>query len=136
MARVEIRDLEDLRARMGREVAVGEWVDVSQQQLDDFAAVTGGRELAPGFFLLSLIPRLAAETLEMPPVKLTINYGLNGARFPAPLRAGQRVRARFAPSAIEDVPGGVQLTWTITIEAEGSDQPVCVAESVSRRYSR
>ena len=136
MARVEIHDLDELRARTGREVAASEWVAVTQEQIDGFADATGDRRFAEGFLLLSLVPRLAAESLALPDVKLVVNYGLNRVRFPAPLRAGHRIRARFAPLALEDVPGGVQLTWSITIEAEGGDQPVCVAESVSRRYSR
>jgi acyl dehydratase len=136
MARLEIHDLGDLRARMGHEVAVSEWVTITQEQLAAFAEVTSAGAWAAGFLLLSLVPRLAAETLSLPDVKLVVNYGLNRVRFVAALRAGHRVRARFAPSAIEDVPGGVQLTWTITIETEGGAEPLCVAESVSRRYSR
>jgi acyl dehydratase len=153
MARVEIRDLEELRRQIGREVAVSEWLAVTQERIDLFAEATGdhqwihldraraarespfGGTIAHGFLTLSLLPRLAADTLVLPETKLVVNYGLNRVRFPSPVRAGQRIRARFSPSAIEDVPGGVQLTWTVTIEAEGSDKPACVAESVSRRFA-
>jgi acyl dehydratase len=153
MAQAEIRDLEDLRRQIGREVAVGEWLTVTQERIDRFAEATDDRQwihvdparakaespfggtVAHGFLTLSLLPGLAADTLQLPPARLVVNYGLNRVRFPAPVRAGQRIRARFSPSAIEDVPGGVQLTWTVTIEAEGSDKPACVAETVSRRYA-
>jgi acyl dehydratase len=153
MAQAEIRELEDLRRQIGREVAVGEWLTVTQERIDRFAEATDDRQwihvdparakaespfggtVAHGFLTLSLLPRLAADTLQLPPARLVVNYGLNRVRFPAPVRAGQRIRARFSPSAIEDVPGGVQLTWTVTIEAEGSDKPACVAETVSRRYA-
>jgi acyl dehydratase len=152
MARVEIRDLEQLRGQIGREVAVSDWLQVTQERIDLFAEATEDRQwihvdpararaespfggtVAHGFLTLSLLPRLAAETLSLPETKLTVNYGLNRVRFPAPVRAGQRIRAHFSPAAVEEVPGGVQLTWTVTIEAEGSDKPACVAETVSRRY--
>jgi acyl dehydratase len=154
MARVEIRDLAELREKVGRELAVSEWVAVTQERINLFAEATDdhqwihvdparaarespfGGTVAHGFLTLSLLPRLAADTLVLPEAKLVVNYGLNRVRFPSPVRAGQRIRARFTPSGIEDVPGGVQLTFTVTIEAEGSDKPACVAETVSRRYAR
>ena len=154
MARVEFRDFQELRRQIGREVAVSDWVAVTQERIDLFAQATEDRQwihvdpgraaaespfggtVAHGFLTLSLLPRLAADTLALPEAKLSVNYGLNRVRFPTPVRAGQRIRARFSPTGVEDVPGGVQLTWTVTIEAEGSDKPACVAETVSRRYAR
>ena len=154
MPRVEIRDVQELRRQIGREVAVSDWLTVAQERIDLFAEATEDRQwihvdparaaaespfggaVAHGFLTLSLLPRLAGDTLSLPEAKLTVNYGLNRVRFPSPVRAGQRIRAHFAPAAVEDVPGGVQLTWTVTIEAEGSEKPACVAETVSRRYTR
>ena len=139
MPRVEIRDLQELRRQIGREVAVSEWLTVTQERIDQFAEATGDRrpiDVAQGLLTLSLLPRLAADTFVLANAKLTVNYGLNRARFPSPVRAGQRIRARFSPAAVEDVPSGVQLTWSVTIEAEGTDEPACVAETVSRRYAR
>jgi acyl dehydratase len=139
MARVEIRDVEELRRQIGREVAVSEWLTVTQERIDLFAQVTGNRQpvdVAPGLLTLSLLPRLAADTFVLPEARLTVNYGLNRARFPSAVRAGQRIRAHFSTAAVEDVPSGVQLTWTVTIEVEGSEEPACVAETVSRRYAR
>jgi acyl dehydratase len=139
MPRVEVRDVEELRRQIGREVAVSEWLTVTEEQIDRFAQATGDRqpiEVAQGLLALSLLPRLAADTLVLPQAKLTVNYGLNRVRFPSPVRAGQRIRAHFSPAAVEDVPSGVQLTWSVTIEAEGTGEPACVAETVSRRYVR
>jgi acyl dehydratase len=139
MPRVEVRDVEELRRQIGREVAVSEWLTVTEEQIDRFAQATGDRqpiEVAQGLLTLSLLPRLAADTLVLPQAKLTVNYGLNRVRFPSPVRAGQRIRAHFSPAAVEDVPSGVQLTWSVTIEAEGTGEPACVAETVSRRYVR
>ena len=154
MPKLEIRDLEELRGQIGREVAVSDWLTVTQERINLFAEATEDRQwihvdparaaaespfggtVAHGFLTLSLLPRLAADTLVLPGAKLTVNYGLNRVRFPAPVRAGQRIRARFSPAAVEDVPSGVQLTWSVTIEAEGGEKPACVAETVSRRYTR
>ncbi len=154
MARVEIANLEELRRQIGREIAVSDWLLVTQERIDLFAEATEDRywihvdppraaaespfggTVAHGFLTLSLVPQLAAETLELPRTKLVVNYGLNRVRFPAPVRAGQRIRAHFAPTAVEDIPGGVQLTLTVTIETEGSEKPACVAETVSRRYAQ
>jgi acyl dehydratase len=139
MAKVEIRDLQELRRQIGREVAVSDWMNRQRIDLDPAQAAaepTSGRTVAHGLLTLSLLPRLAADTLVLPDAKLTVNYGLNRVRFPSPVRAGQRIRARFSPAVIEDVPSGVQVTWSVTIEAEGSEKPACVAETVSRRYTR
>ena len=152
MARVQIGNLEELRRQIGREIAVSDWFQVTPERIDLFGDATEDRRIdvdparpaaeppirgtvAHGFLTLSLLPRLAAETLALPETKLVVNYGLNRVRFPSPVHAGQRIRAHFAPTAVEDIPGGVQLTWTVTIEVEGNDEPACVAETVSRRYA-
>jgi acyl dehydratase len=126
---------DELRAAIGREVAVSDWVPVTQAQIDGFAAVTGAGD-APGLFLLSLWPRLGYGLLTLPEAALSVNYGLDSARFPAPVQAGQRVRARLAPAAVEEVPGGVQINWRVVLEVEGREEPACIAETISRRYLR
>jgi acyl dehydratase len=126
---------DELRAAIGREVAVSDWVPVTQAQIDGFAAVTGAGH-APGLFLLSLWPRIGYGLLTLPEAALSVNYGLDKARFGGPVRAGQRVRARLAPAAVEDVPGGVQIHWRVTLEVEGVADPACIAETISRRYAR
>ena len=129
------RTYDELRSAIGREVAVSDWVPVSQEQIDGFAAVTGTGD-APGLFLLSLWPQLGYGLLELPEAALSVNYGLESARFHAPVRGGQRVRARVAPTAVAEVPGGVQISWRVALEVEGREEPACIAETISRRYAR
>ena len=152
MPKVEIKDMNQLRQRIGQEIAVSDWMTVTQERIDRFADATDdhqwihvdrtraaqstfGGTIAHGFLTLSLLPHFTAEALAFPPGKMSVNYGLNRVRFTAPVRAGKRVRARFVLAAMEDVPGGVQMTWKVTIELEGSDKPACVAETISRRYT-
>src|SRR5436309_2543306 len=99
---------DELRGAIGREVALSDWVPVTQAQIDGFAAVTGAGE-APGLFLLSLWPRIGYGLLSLPEAAFSVNYGLESAHFFEPVRAGHRVRVRLAPSAVADVPGGVQI---------------------------
>ncbi|CAG9173444.1 MaoC family dehydratase [Cupriavidus respiraculi] len=156
-----IASLEELESLQGQEVAVSDWREITQQQVNLFAEATGdhqwihidverarrespyGAPIAHGFLTLSLLPALMQSALHMPGVKMGVNYGLNKVRFPAPVPVGSRVRGRIKllkverldplPNAPELV--GAQSTWEVTIEREGSDRPVCVAESISRRYS-
>jgi acyl dehydratase len=74
------------------------------------------------------------SAVSMPESKLSVNYGLNKVRFPSPVPVGSRVRGRLALQDVEDIEGGVQITWKVTVEREGGDKPVCVAESIERRY--
>lgn len=151
MPKVVIKDMEELRQRIGQEVAVSDWMTITQERINQFADATDdhqwihvdraraakspfGGTIAHGYLTLSLIPHFTTEALEFQSGKMVINYGLNRVRFTAPVRAGKRVRARFLLDSMEDVPGGVQLVWKITIELEGSDKPACVAETISRRH--
>ena len=141
----------DLRARLGTELAVSDWLLVDQARIDAFAATTGddqwihvdparaaqsplGGTIAHGFLTLSLMSTLLRHTLAFPPLRMAINYGLNRVRFIAPVRSGARIRARITPAAIEDAGGGLQVTWSITIEAEGGDKPCAVVEWLVRYY--
>ncbi len=148
-----IESLSELKTLIGQEVAVSDWIEISQDRVNRFAEATGdlqwihidversrkespfGGTVAHGFLTLSLLPMLMADAVSMPDVKMGVNYGLNKVRFPAPVPVGSRLRARMLLQAVEDIPGGAQTTWQVTIEREGSDKPVCVAESISRRYS-
>lgn len=148
-----IESLSELKTLIGQEVAVSDWVEITQERVNQFAEATGdlqwihtdversrkespfGGTVAHGFLTLSLLPMLMADAVSMPDVKMGVNYGLNKVRFPAPVPVGSRLRARMTLQAVEDIPGGAQTTWVVTIEREGSDKPVCVAESISRRYS-
>ena len=149
----EIATLAELRELVGQEVAVSDWVEITQQRVQQFADATGdhqwihidverskrespyGGTVAHGYLTLSLLPMLMQNAVQMTDVKMAVNYGLNKVRFPAPVPVDSRLRARMTLMAIEDIPGGAQVTWLVTIEREGSDKPVCVAESVSRRYA-
>jgi acyl dehydratase len=126
---------DELRAAVGREIAVSDWVEVTQDQIDGFATVTGAAA-APGLFLLSLWPRIGYGLLDLPRAALSVNYGLESARFSGGVRGGDRVRARLAPAAVAEVPGGVQINWRVTLEVEGHPEAACVAETISRRYAR
>ncbi|HEX7044978.1 MAG TPA: MaoC family dehydratase [Burkholderiales bacterium] len=151
MPKTEIKSIDELRRQVGQDVAVSDWLTVTQERIDRFADATSdhqwihvdreraaqspfGTTIAHGFLTLSLIPYFTNETFTFPPSRMTINYGLNRVRFTAPVRSGSRVRARFRLLGLEDVPGGVQMNWQITIELEGSEKPACVAETISRRY--
>ena len=137
---------------VGQELAVSDWISVTQQQIDLFADATGdhqwihvdperaksgpfGGTIAHGFLTLSLIPKMVEAALEIRNVRMSVNYGLNRVRFPSPVPAGSRLRARVKLLECEPLPGhGMQIVWQVTVERDGSDKPVCVAESVTRRY--
>ena len=144
--------LAELQALVGQDVAVSDWITVDQQRIDRFADATGDRQwihvdperaalgpfgatVAHGFLTLSLLPELSASAIEVRDTRMGVNYGLNRVRFPAPVPAGSRLRGRFRLLAYEPIAGGAQLTMEVTMEREGSDKPVCVAESVARRYT-
>jgi acyl dehydratase len=147
-----IETLDELRSLVGQEVAVSDWITVTQEQVDLFAQATGddqwihvdverarsgpfGATIAHGFLTLSLIPRFFMMALEIPS-RMSINYGLNRVRFTAPVPVGSRLRARMKLQACDDVAdNGVQMTWLVTVEREGAEKPACVAETLSRRYA-
>ena len=149
----EITSLEELRSLIGQEVEVGDWFEVTQDRINQFAEATGdhqwihldteraraespyGTTIAHGFLTLSLLSHLMAQTVQMKfPIKMGINYGLNKVRFVSAVPAGARVRPRARLQNLEDIPGGQQLTWAITVEREGGDKPCCVAEWLVRYY--
>ncbi|CCF99029.1 MaoC family dehydratase [Ralstonia solanacearum] len=159
-----IESLDALRELVGQEVAVSDWMEITQQQVNQFAEATGDRQwihvdverarrespfgapVAHGFLTLSLLPALMHNALDMPDVKMGVNYGLNKVRFMAPVPVGSRLRARVSLLGMEVLPPlqsspdapaltGAQMTWNVMIEREGQERPVCVAESISRRYS-
>jgi acyl dehydratase len=149
-----IIDAVELRGLVGQEVGVSDWFPVTQERINAFAGVTEDRQwihcdlaragaespygttIAHGFLTLSLLSHLLSQTVRINgPFRRVINYGLNRVRFPAAVPAGGRIRARCTLQAVEDVPGGIQVTWAVTMECEGQTKPVMVAESLSRLYS-
>ncbi|MBI5063750.1 MAG: MaoC family dehydratase [Desulfatitalea sp.] len=153
MPKAVFDSIEALRGKIGQEVAVGDWSTVTQEQINLFADATGdhqwihldtkraaaespyGTTIAHGFLTLSLIPRLMADALQLPKAKMSVNYGLNRVRFAAPVPAGKQVRARVTLLGIEEVKGGVQMSWKVQIEVQGSEKPACIAETLARHYT-
>ena len=147
-------DVRTLRDRVGQEIAVSDWYEVTQAKIDQFANATGDRQwihvdvaraqaespfratIAHGFLTLSLLSALLREAIQFTGTRMAINYGLNRVRFVSPVRSGSRVRARFTPAVVEDAGGSIQVTWKVTIEPEGSDKPCCAAEWIVRYYTR
>lgn len=143
--------LEELAACLGQQVGTSEWITITQQHIDEFAEATGDRQwihvdpvraaagpfgstIAHGFLTLSLLPQMADSAIELGGVRMGVNYGLNKVRFPAPVPVGSRLRGHFKLVSFEPIEGGAQITMEVTMEREGSAKPVCVAESLSRRY--
>jgi acyl dehydratase len=144
--------LAELPALVGQEVAVSDWITITQEQVNLFAEATGdhqwihvdverakagpfGAPIAHGFLTLSLIPRFFESALEIRGTRMGVNYGLNRVRFTSPVPVGSRLRARMKLLECLPLPGdGLQSTWQVTVEREGGEKPVCIAESISRRY--
>jgi acyl dehydratase len=148
-----ITGLDEMRAKVGEELGVSDWHEVTQAEIDAFAEVSGdhqwihvdperarqtpfGGTIAHGYYTLSLHPVLAGQVLRLEGFAFAVNYGLNKVRFPAPLPVGNRVRMRAELVAVDDVLGGAQITMKLTFEGEGALKPVCVAESLTRVYTR
>jgi len=134
---------------LGKELGPTEWFEVSQKRIDEFARATDdpqwihtdavraaegpfGTTIAHGFLTLSLCVPLMSQTLQLTGYRMGVNYGVNKVRFPAPVPSGSRIRARFAVQSVEEVAGGEQGVVLATVESEGGDKPVCVAELVLR----
>jgi acyl dehydratase len=146
-----IAHLADLATRVGQPLGSSDWVVVDQARIQAFADATldhqwihldaeraaagpFGGTIAHGFLTLSLLPRMFETGFVVDDVRMGVNYGLNRVRFPAPVPSGGRLRGHFKLTAYEALPGGAQLTVEVSVELEGSSKPVCVAESVTRRY--
>jgi len=153
MAAVTFESLHSLKELVGREVSVTDWLEVSQQRITKFAEVTEDRQwihvnperaakespygttIAHGFLTLSLLSHLLGQAIRIQSgVRMSVNYGLNRVRFPAPVLAGTNIRARVAVAAVKELPDCTDVTYAITVEAEGGEKPCCVAEWVVRYY--
>ena len=144
-----IAEFKDL---VGQEIGVSDWITVTQERIQLFADATNdhqwihldaerakagpfGTTIAHGFLTLSLLPEMAASAFGVRETRMGVNYGLNKVRFPAPVPSGSRLRGHFKLLAYDPLDGGAQLTVQVTMEREGSDKPVCIAESIGRRYA-
>jgi len=143
--------LSDLLALVGQEIGVSEWITVDQNRINLFADATGDHQwihvdpvraaagpfrttVAHGFLTLSLLAEMFESGFEVRNSQMGVNYGLNRVRFTAPVPVDSRLRARFKLLAYEAIDGGAQLTVEVTMEREGSSKPVCVAETLTRRF--
>lgn len=144
--------LDELPPLVGEEVATSDWVTVTQERVNLFAEATGdhqwihvdverakagpfGAPIAHGFLTLSLLPTFLDTALEIRNTRMGVNYGLNRVRFTAPVPVGSRLRATLKLLACDSLDGeGMQMTWRVTVQREGSDKPVCIAESLGRSY--
>jgi acyl dehydratase len=144
-----ITGLDEVKARVGEELGVSDWHDVTQDEIDAFAEVTGddqwihidperasqtpfGGTIAHGYYTLSLAPMFSYRMFAIEGFAFGLNYGLNRVRFPAPLPVGDRVRMSARLGDVKDIPGGAQITVELTFEREGGDKPVCVAQLLFR----
>ena len=144
--------LAELAACVGQDVAVSDWLTITQEQINQFAEATGDRQwihidperakagpfgapIAHGFLTLSLLPQFFAAALHVSETRMGVNYGLNKVRFMSPVPVVSALRAKlFLVSAEAIDNNGMQMTWDVTIEREGIAKPVCVAQSISRSY--
>ena len=140
---------DELKAAVGQEVGVSDWLEIDQDRINTFAEATGdhqwihvdperaaagpyGTTIAHGYLTLSLLAMLMKSTYAVEGATMGVNYGLNKVRFPAPVPVGSKVRVRTRLLSADEVAGGLQVVWNATIELEGSDKPACVAEPVVR----
>jgi acyl dehydratase len=136
---------------VGDEIAVSPWLEITQERIDTFAkaiddfqwihvdrerakASPFGGTIAHGFLTLSILSHLAERTFSFSDRKMGINYGLNRVRFTSPVKSGTRVRARFTLAGYDKLEGGVQVTWSTTVEIEGAEKPALIAEWIGRHY--
>ncbi|MGW1890959.1 MaoC family dehydratase [Streptomyces sp. NPDC002004] len=142
---------DELRAAVGEPMGPSDWLEIDQKRIDLFADATGdhqwihvdpekaaagpfGTTIAHGYLTLSLLPALVPQVMRVEGMRMGINYGTEKVRFPAPVPVGSRLRATAVLKDVTEAGGGVQVTAAVTVEREGGDKPVCVAESVSRYY--
>jgi len=149
---LELASLRDLKDRVGEEVVVSGWLEMTQERINGFAEATGdhqwihvdperarrespfGVPIAHGFLTLSLLSKFLSESVRFSQSKMGVNYGINRLRFTAPVPVGARIRARLTVKRLEELQGGVQVTWAVVLEREGSDKPCLIAQWLTRRY--
>ncbi|HEY9094931.1 MAG TPA: MaoC family dehydratase [Hydrogenophaga sp.] len=144
--------LAEVAACVGQEVAVSDWIEVTQERINQFAEATGdhqwihvdlerakagpfGAPIAHGFLTLSMLPVFFQSAFSIKETRMGVNYGLNKVRFTSPVPVGSRLRARMTLLEADPIENrGLQMTWSVSVEREGASKPVCVAESLVRHY--
>ncbi|MBD0418242.1 MaoC family dehydratase [Streptomyces sp. TRM S81-3] len=149
---ITVNGLDELKKLAGSDLGTSEWIEVTQERIDTFADATGdhqwihvdperaaagpfGAPIAHGYLTLSLFIPLFTELLDVQGVTTKVNYGLDKVRFPAPVKAGSRIRLAGRLAEVTEVPGGVQIAVDGTIETEGGAKPAAVLRSLSRFYA-
>ena len=145
--------LMQLKDWVDQEPLTSEWHAISQTQIDQFAQATGdhqwihvdpekakagpfGTPIAHGFLTLSMVPLFFHTAFSISDVRMGVNYGLNRVRFTSPVPVNSRLRGSFVLKSCEEIDNqGLQLTWRVHVEREGSDKVVCIAETVTRLYA-
>jgi acyl dehydratase len=145
--------LQQVADLVGQELAVSDWIEITQERINLFAQATGdhqwihvdperaksgpfGTPIAHGFLTLSLMPSFFDSALRVNETRMAVNYGVNKVRFTSPVPVGSRLRARISLQSADPIePKGFQMVYAVTVEREGSDKPVCVAETIARRYA-
>jgi acyl dehydratase len=148
-----VQGLDELKALAGKDLGHTDWLQIEQGRVNTFADATDdhqwihvdperaaegpfGGTIAHGYLTLALLIPLMTELLDVSGVRMSINYGLDKVRFPAPVPVGAKIRLNGKVADVEDVKGdGVQITIDFTVEIEGSDKPACVARGVYRHYA-
>ena len=152
MARTTVDGIEGVRALAGQHLGTSEWLEITQERVDQFADATGdhqwihvdperaakespfGGPIAHGYLTLSLLPMLVPQIVEITGFRMGVNYGTDKVRFPSPVPVGSRVRAGATLDSAEPIDGGIAMAVTVTVEVEGGSKPAMVATSLSRRY--
>ncbi len=146
-----VNGIDGLKALVGRDLGVSEWLEITQERVNTFADATGdhqwihvdveraangpfGAPIAHGYLTLSLVIPLFGELLEVQGIRMGVNYGLERVRFPSPVKVGSKIRLAATVVSVEDVPGGTQSTFDFTVQIDGSEKPACVARTVYRQY--
>ncbi|MGP4007277.1 MaoC family dehydratase [Streptomyces sp. 4N124] len=149
---ITVNGLDELKKLAGSDLGTSEWIEITQERINTFADATGdhqwihvdpekaaegpfGAPIAHGYLTLSLFIPLFTELLDVQGVTTKVNYGLNKVRFPSPVKVGSKIRLVGKLAAVEDVPGGVQITVDGAIEIEGGAKPAAVLQSLSRFYA-
>ncbi len=146
-------DFNEIKAAIGTEIGVSDWVEVTQERINRFAEATGDEQwihvdvtrakqelpgkttIAHGLLTVSLVPEFVRSVMGLHGTTNTLNYGANRIRYLAPVPAGSRLRGRVSIAAAEDAPNnGLRVTYGITIEIEGGQRPACVAEMIAVHY--
>ena len=141
----------ELKTAVGRPLGHSEWLEVTQERINQFADATGDHQwihidperakhgpfgacIAHGYLTLSLVNIFLPHIVDVRGIRMGVNYGVDKVRFPAPVRVGARIRGGAELIKVEDVKGGVQATIRVTVDIEGSDRPACVVDTISRYY--